>query len=497
MSLRARIVLGLIAIAVILLIPFGYALRSIENLHTTTRALRDREFAASLLLGAFREVTDDIDRSEDALLFLHDGASKERMESTLARTAIMADSLHLYGLAPTGLAVRSAVEKTRAAAVMELTEAEAGNGARAEGISVNETRPAIAEIKKAISDGEVLLRNRTVARVDTATIYADRAQRVGIGSLGFAVLIAALLAFWLVHSISRPVYELDRGMRAVAEGDFSVPLEYSSTRRDEFGRLSASYASMATQLTELDRMKAEFISVASHELKTPINVIIGYIELLQEKIYGDVNPRQEEVLATLMKQADSLTRLVKRLLDISRFEASGGKLDIRETHLPRFLTHMESSFRVLANQRGIEFSIRHATDLPEVVHWDEDRMNEVIGNLLANAFKFTPREGSVVLAVERVDQSVQITVSDTGAGIDPAQLQHIFQKFFQGDNQAQAAAKGTGLGLAIAKEIVDAHGGNISAESEQGTGSMFIVTLPVTVEVQRRAGAPRSSNEKA
>lgn len=490
MSLRARIVLGLVAIAAILLIPFGYALRSIENLHSTTRALRDREFAASLLLGAFREVTDDLDRSEDALLFLHDGASRTRMEKTLDRTAAMADSLHLYGLAPTGNLVRAAVVKARTAAAAELAAASAGRAAQAEGISVNDTRPAIADIKRAIAEGEITLRNRTVARVDTATLSADRAQRVGLASLGFAVVFAALLAFFLARSISRPVYELDRGMRAVAEGDFSVPLEYSSKRKDEFGRLSASYASMARQLTELDRLKAEFISVASHELKTPINVILGYVELLEEGVYGEVSPRQKEILETVVKQANSLTRLVKRLLDISRFEASGGKLDTRDVHLSRFLTNMESSFRVLAHQRGIDFTIRHAPDLPEIVHWDEDRMNEVVGNLLSNAFKFTPREGKVVLDVERIAENVRISVGDTGAGIDPGQLAHIFQKFFQADNQAQAAVKGTGLGLAIAKEIVDAHGGTISVESTRGTGSKFTVVLPVTVESQRHG--PRS-----
>lgn len=492
MSLRARLALGLVAIAAILLIPFGYALRSIENLHNTTRTLRDREFAASLLLGAFREVTDDLDRSEDALLFLYDRASTERMERTLARTEAMADSLRLFGLGPTGAAIRTATAKTRASAAAELAQAVAGRAASAEAISVNQTRPAIAEIKKSISDGEILLRNRTVARVDTATMYADRAQRVGIGSLVVAVLFAALLAVWLARSISRPVHELERGMRSVAEGDFSAPLEYSSKRKDEFGRLSASYSSMASQLAEADRMKAEFISVASHELKTPINVIMGYVELLQESVYGEVNPRQKEILATLMKQANSLTRLVKRLLDISRFEAGGGKLDVRDVHLPRFLTNMESSFRVLANQRGIEFTIRHSPDLPETVNWDEDRINEVIGNLLANAFKFTPRDGSVVLSVERIENLIQVVVGDTGAGIDPDQLEHIFQKFFQADNQAQAAVKGTGLGLAIAKEIVDAHGGTITVESTRGSGSKFTVVMPITAESKRRSSGPRS-----
>ncbi len=486
MSLRARIVLGLVAIAAILLIPFGYALRSIENLHNTTRALRDREFAASLLLGAFREVTEDLDRAEDALLFLHDRASSARMENTLKHVEVMADSLRIYGLAPTGEAITAATTRTRTAAAAELTAAAAGQAMAAEKISVEQTRPAIADIKQAIGEGEVTLRNRTVARVDTATIFADRAQRVGMAALGVAILFAALLAYWLARSISRPVYELDRGMRAVAEGDFSVPLEYSSKRKDEFGRLSASYASMATQLAELDRMKAEFISVASHELKTPINVILGYVELLQDKVYGDVTPKQQEILGTVIKQANSLTRLVKRLLDISRFEASGGKLDTRDIPLGRFLTNMESSFRVLAHQRGIDFSICHADNLPETVHWDEDRMNEVIGNLLSNAFKFTPRDGSVILEVERVDESVRITVGDTGAGIDPEQLKHVFQKFFQADNQAQAAVKGTGLGLAIAKEIVEAHRGTITVESKRGSGSKFTVVLPIVVDSRRR-----------
>lgn len=485
MTLRERLAIGLVAIAAILLIPFGYALSSIESLHNTTRALRDREFAASLLLGTFRELADDLERSEDALLFLHDQESRDRIEGNLKRAELLADSLRPYGLDTTGAIVRTGIAQARAAALQELSAAVNGEAAAAEAISLNRTRPAIADITRALADAEVTLRHRTVARVDTATIYADRAQRVGMSSVGLAILFAGILAIWLARSISRPVSELDRGMRAVAEGDFSVPLQYSARRTDEFGRLSASYTSMALQLAELDRVKAEFISVASHELKTPINVIIGYLELLQEQVYGDVNPKQREVLETLTKQANSLTRLVKRLLDTSRFEASGGKLDIREVNLRRFLTNMESSFRVLAHQRGIEFTIKHAPDLPENVKWDEDRMNEVVGNLLSNAFKFTERSGSVVLTVDRKVDAIQICVDDSGAGIDPHQLPQIFQKFFQADNQAQAAVKGTGLGLAIAKEIVEAHSGTIGVQSTRGAGTQFSVVLPIEATSRR------------
>jgi signal transduction histidine kinase len=249
---------------------------------------------------------------------------------------------------------------------------------------------------------------------------------------------------------------------------------------------------MARQLAELERLRAEFVGVASHELKTPINVIIGYLDLLQQDIYGQLTPEQKKVLDTINKQADTLTRLVKRLLDISRFEASGGKIDVRDVDLQRFFHTLESSFSVLASQRQITFTVDHREPLPATVHWDEDRMNEVLGNLLSNAFKFTEFGGKVSLTVESNDGNVCITVVDTGAGIPPQQLPHIFDKFFQADNQASAATKGTGLGLAIAKEIVEAHGGHIHVDSTVGMGTTFVVTLPIEPSgvPQRREPAP-------
>ena len=203
------------------------------------------------------------------------------------------------------------------------------------------------------------------------------------------------------------------------------------------------------------------------------------------------------MLLTINKQAQALTRLVKRLLDISRFEASGGKLEVREVELQRLLTTLESSFTVLANQRAIVFSVDHGQGLPQKVYWDEDRINEVLGNLLSNAFKFTPRGGRVALAVTPVDDKVVITVNDNGAGISAEHLPHIFDKFFQADNQAQAATKGTGLGLAIAREIVEAHGGDITVESRVGEGTTFVVTLPIEPPGARRRPIPTPTPEES
>ncbi|HJQ12820.1 MAG TPA: HAMP domain-containing sensor histidine kinase [Gemmatimonadaceae bacterium] len=486
MTLRARLGWGLLAIALVLIVPLLLSIRSLEQLYGTTRLLRDREFAASLLLGTLRERTDDARRAEDALLFIHDEKSALRMQRQIDTLFILSDSLARYRLELPASQIRASLDALRSAARDEFDQAAAGRGTVAEMISSQRTRPAIAVVDSAIDASAALLRVRTRQRIADAASATLNAERFAAASLGFALLFAAVIGLWLLRSIHRPVNELERGMRAVAEGDLTHRLALEANEKTEFGRLAASYQTMARQLGELERLRAEFVSVASHELKTPINVIIGYLDLFKEGIYGPLTDQQKQILDTITKQANTLTRLVKRLLDISRFEASGGKLEVRDVNLERFLKSLESSFSVLAMQRGISFGIDHRRGLPEHVYWDEDRMNEVLGNLLSNAFKFTERGGKVGLTVAPEDSSVVITVVDTGAGIPPNQLPHIFDKFFQADNQAQAATTGTGLGLAIAREIVEAHGGRINVESTVGAGTTFVVTLPNEPKVPHR-----------
>ena len=486
MTLRARLGWGLFMIVLVLVIPLLISLRSLEHLYDTSRVLRDREFAASLLLGSFRERTDDTRRAEDALLFIHDANSAARMQRQIDGLVAFTDSLERYNLDFSATRIRLLLDTLRVASRDEYQAAAAGRSSAAEAISSRRTRPAIAAIDSALGTSATTLRIRTRQAVADATEATLNAERLVTAALIIALFLAFIIALRLTTFISRPVRKLEEGMHAVAEGDLSRDLGLSPERGDEFGRLAASYRSMVTQLSELERLRAEFVGVASHELKTPINVMLGYLELLQEGIYGEISPKQREILQTLTKQANSLTRLVKRLLDISRFEASGGKLDVRRVDLVKLLTTLESSFSVLAAQREISFSVKHGEDLPATVLWDEDRINEVLGNLISNAFKFTPRGGKVAITVVPDSRGVSITVRDTGAGISADQLPHIFDKFYQADNQAQAATKGTGLGLAIAKEIVEAHGGSISVESQVGKGTTFVVTLPVEPPVGQR-----------
>lgn len=494
MTLGARLSAGLLGIALVLLVPLLLALNALERLENTNRQLRDTDFAASIAIGRLRAATDDVRAAENALLFLHDDRSRRRMTTQIANADSLAGLLGAYHLERESAQIQASLAQISEAAAAEYAAASAGRAPDAEQISADRLLPELARINTTVQQTETDLRGRTAERVDEAAAVTIDAQRTAAAALAIALLLALLIAIWLLRSISTPVRLLERGMKAVADGDFSYRLPYSGTRRDEFGRLAGSYQLMARQLAELDKLKAEFISIASHELKTPINVIIGYLELLREGIYGQMPPKQLEICATMEKQAQTLTRLTRQLLDVSRFEAGGGKVDPREVDLAHFLEHLEAAFQGLSVQRGIAFGVQRSSSLPAEVSWDEDRINEVLGNLLSNAFKFTPRDGEVTLAVESDNSKVRISIRDSGVGIPANQLPHIFEKFYQADNQASAALKGTGLGLAIAKQIVEAHKGTITVDSTEGAGTTFLLTLPVVAAVSRASGRHRSTD---
>ncbi|HUF65958.1 MAG TPA: HAMP domain-containing sensor histidine kinase [Gemmatimonadaceae bacterium] len=481
MTLRARLAVGMLGMGIVLLIPLLLAINALRTAEESARELGDAEFAASLLMGRVRKGLEDIRAAENALLFVHDEPSRERMMRELDRLGAMADTLNNFGLAQAS-ELRIGTDSLRTAAEDEYQAARAGNVTQAERISAGTVLPQLEALQRAVRDAEEVLRDRTQARVAGAADATDDAQRYAVIALLLAALTAIGIGAWLMRSISRPVEELERGMASVAAGDFEHRLPFSAGRKDEFGRLAASYESMALQLSDLDRLKAEFISVASHELKTPINVITGYVELLREGIYGELSRKQREVCETIQKQAQTLTRLVAQLLDVSRFEAGGGRIEPKPVSLRKFIKNLENTFRVLALQREIDFDIDCSDRLSGEVFWDEDRMNEVVGNLLSNAFKFTEKGGRVLLEAEPVDDSVRIRVSDTGVGIPPQQLQHVFHKFYQADNQASTPTAGTGLGLAIAKQIVEAHRGTITVESRQNAGTTFTIVVPVSLE---------------
>jgi signal transduction histidine kinase len=489
MTLRSRLAVGLVTISIILVGPLVFAIQSLYGLRDDARVLRDQELAASLLLGRLREGLNDLRRTELALLFSKDSASRDAMDRQVTHAAALVDSLRHFQLAEYGRDIATSISQVADAAPAEYQAALANQTKSADSLSAHIFVPALNHADSSVRVAEHELRNRTALRVNEETTRISATATWSIASLALALLLAALLAYRLTRSISKPIEELKSGMRAVADGDLSHHIEIPVDRGDEFAQLADSFRDMTRQLSELDKLKAEFVSVASHELKTPINVMIGYLQLLDEGVYGSLTEQQIDVHKTVAAQADTLLRLVKRLLDVSRFEAGGGRLEPRVIKLGNLANELERAFDVLARQREITFTVHCGPGLPDEVFWDVDRIHEVLGNLLSNAFKFTPRGGCVELTLDATDHSVRIVVHDTGAGIPPDQLPRIFDKFYQADNQRAAGAVGTGLGLAIAKQIVDAHGGTITCDSTPGVGTTFTITLPS--RALRRSSAQR------
>ena len=481
MTLQTRLNLGILGIAIVLVAPLVISLQSLQKLQEDTTALLDREYAATLLLGRMRAVKDEINQNTAYLSVFPSDSSEKLYLEQLVTLSRQTDTLaRLTELATVGQ-IRSAIARIREQAPRAFDFARANRTLRRDSIIDLVISPALNTVSRILDGTGDTMQARTARLVREFSVRTKDAAVVGVGALGIAILIAFGVALWLTRSISSPLKELDAGMRAVAEGHFRRPLAISQDRGDEFGRLAESFRSMAAQLEELDRLKAEFVSIATHELKTPVNVMLGYLQLLQENVYGELTERQREIAATLVSQTQQLSRLIRQLLDVSRFDAGGGKLEVRPIVLAEFLDDLERAFRVLALQREVNFEVKSDRDIPHEVLWDPVRINEVLGNLLSNAFKFTNKGGRVSLVVGREGDHVRMAVSDTGAGIPRDQLPHIFEKFYQADTQAPLALRGAGLGLAIAKSIVTAHNGGIEVESRVGVGTTFTIRLPVRV----------------
>ncbi|MCC7053075.1 MAG: HAMP domain-containing histidine kinase [Gemmatimonadaceae bacterium] len=485
-SLRVRLVAGLLMVAAILVAPLVVTRFSLKRLFTDMEQLQSQDFRASLLLGGMRTMADQVRRGDDQIGGLRDSTGAPMLRAAVARLLVLSDSLQAIATGPSYAAVDSTVREVNRLTGLSLEAMENRDFDRVDNLSTQSVRPGLSRMLTAVAEAEAALRIETAARVRRARDETGQARQVSLIALMLALVLAAIVAAWIIVSIARPVADLQYGMERVAAGQFDHKLSVAARRSDEFGSLAASYAAMAQRLGELDRLKAEFVSMASHELKTPLNVILGYLTLLDDGVYGPLNDKQREVVHTLERQSHSLNRLVRQLLDVSKYDAGGAKLDLQPLDTRAFFAELEDSLQVLAHQRGVTFSVTSADGMPGEVWWDHDRMTEAIGNLVTNACKFTPRGGVVALHGDGEPGVVRIEVRDSGVGIPAPELPHVFRKFFQAGNQeAATGVAGTGLGLAIVRGIVEAHGGSVNVSSEVGVGTTFTILLP------QRAPAPR------
>ncbi|MHC5544640.1 sensor histidine kinase, partial [Singulisphaera rosea] len=228
-----------------------------------------------------------------------------------------------------------------------------------------------------------------------------------------------------------------------------------------------------------NRMKDEFLATLSHELRTPLNAILGWAKILRS---GAVDQEDlEEGLAAIERNSTAQAQIIEDLLDISRIVSGNFRLEVQSVNIPDIIDAAIAAVTPAATAKEIRIH-KLLDSLASPVSGDPARLQQVIWNLLSNAVKFTPKGGKVQILLERVNSHIEISVVDTGMGIKPEFLPHVFDRFRQADSTSTRRHGGLGLGLSIVKQLIEMHGGTVRAKSPgDGHGSMFTVMLPITV----------------
>ena len=290
-----------------------------------------------------------------------------------------------------------------------------------------------------------------------------------------ALLLASLGGLWLANKALRPVDRLTRAAERIGRGNLSERVEVPRSH-DEIGRLAETFNQMIGRLERAFERERQFTADASHELKTPLAVLRGDIEVtLRRERTPDEYKR---VLQSSLEEIARLTKLTEDLLTLARSDANEAVLELADVELDRLASEARAYIAPLAHSAGVALSYQ-PPDSPVIVEGDHKRLKQLLVNLLDNAIKYTSDGGSAKLSLAVENSSAVIEVADTGRGIPASALPHIFDRFYRQTDPRDTRVTGFGLGLAISKWIVDAHGGSIEAQSTAGAGTSFIIRIPL------------------
>ena len=370
------------------------------------------------------------------------------------------------------------------AVVTEVIELiRAGNVAQGREAQIGRASPLADRLERLTNELVNKAEADMLARIDESQADYQVAQLMMVAFALGSILLALGLGYSISWSLIEPVRRMDERFSRLAAGDFSGRL--SVANRDELGALSENLNRMSDELGRLyrqletaNRHKSEFLANMSHELRTPLNAVIGFSEVLQERMFGELNEKQADYVNDIHSSGRHLLALINDILDLSKIEAGHMELDPSEFDLPAMLENALTLVRERAQRHGIALALDTAPDVG-IVRGDERKLKQVMLNLLSNAVKFTPEGGSVRVGARMNGSAVEISVTDTGVGIAPEDQPLVFEEFRQVGADSARKAEGTGLGLSLAKKFIELHGGTIRLESAPGRGSTFTFTLPV------------------
>ncbi|MFC2004765.1 ATP-binding protein [Chloroflexota bacterium] len=298
----------------------------------------------------------------------------------------------------------------------------------------------------------------------------DSLWKVGLITAAVALVIGLILT----RQVTRPVRALISGAGHLAKGDLGYRVDVKS--HDEIGELADSFNTMASSLEKGEQSRRQLTADIAHELRTPLTVIEGTVDGIIDGVFKTDN----EHLRSIKEQTSLLTHLISDLRDLSLAESRQLKLNITSTHIVELVRRMVVNNEMNAREKNISMKLEEATQIPEI-RVDPTRIEQVISNLLTNAIRHTPSGGSITVSIRSEEGGTVISVADSGEGIAPQDLPHVFERFYRSGSSRSRKEGGTGLGLSIVKQMVEAHGGKVWVESKMGEGSIFSILLPSSI----------------
>jgi signal transduction histidine kinase len=328
---------------------------------------------------------------------------------------------------------------------------------------------------------------------DLKAAYQHASQQGMLWGVTASALVASAVAFFVTGRIVAPVKQMQRASERIASGQYQGRLNTQAP--GEIGDLARSFNEMAQILEDTERRRVELLRNVTHELKTPLSSLHGYVEGIQDGVFQ----ADEETLDACTRQITRMERLVQDLSLLSRVETGQESIEPQTVNANALVEGVLASFRPQATNKSITMILTSAPEEP-LVFADPQRTGQVLYNLVSNALRHTPAGGEIRLSVQETStKELRFQVTDTGEGISPEDLPHIFTRFYRADKaRTRDPEGGSGIGLTIAKHYVEMQAGRIGVESQLGHGSSFWFTLPaVSVKASSRTHAPRVTSEAA
>ncbi len=473
--LSSKIFLTSTVVIVVLVGVGAFSLAALSRLVSVNREITTRSMPAMTLTASASEAMPRLLQLEARALVLRDPHYLMAWTRTAAQVAEDLEGLAQYSLGEHGHRLYREASAAFGAYERLVAEEQAllhrDERARALRLADGAARVRAEDAREHLGNLMAVIRTQLLAAQEEAARLEKRTWTVVLVALSAAVGLALLATALVARRMTRSLHRLSEATSAIATNAFREPIAIDSS--DEIGALASSFNSMASRLRQMELAKQDFFATVSHELRSPLTSIQAATQLLLQRERDPLTESQKRLTDIVSQSSERLLRLANQLLEISRLRADLVPLDRQAVDLAGVVDRVVEELHPQAEERGVAL-VAERSGAYFAYLGDEERLHRMVVNLGANAIRFTPRGGRVIVRVLDAGSEFELQVEDNGVGIPASALPHIFDPY----RQAHRDRRGIGLGLAIVQGVANVHGGRVTAESLEGKGSRFTVLLP-------------------